>query len=134
MINCFIDVAQEGIDVAECSYVIRYEFVSNEIGSVQGRGRARAAQSQCFLITETCKFIQISFPPPSFNLRSPLKVSINHQRETENRIKEEEMKQAIEEWRIKGSKEFKRLVTEEQVCIKYPLIIEMIICFSGYIN
>lgn len=44
------------------------------------------------------------------------------------------MKQAIEEWRIKGSEEFKRLVTEEQVCIKYPLIIEMIICFSGYIN
>ena len=55
--NCFADVAQEGLDVAECSYVLRYEFVSNEIGSVQSRGRARAVQSKCFLITETCKGI-----------------------------------------------------------------------------
>lgn len=53
----FVDVAQEGLDVAECSYVIRYEFVSNEIGTVQSRGRARAAQSKCFLITEACKFL-----------------------------------------------------------------------------
>lgn len=28
------DIAQEGLDVPECSYVIRYEFVSNEIGTV----------------------------------------------------------------------------------------------------
>jgi len=55
------DVAQEGLDVAECSYVIRYEFVSNEIGTVQSRGRARAAQSKCFLITETCMFIDFLF-------------------------------------------------------------------------
>ncbi len=53
--NIYVDVAQEGLDVAECSYVIRYEFVSNEIGTVQSRGRARAVQSKCFLITETCK-------------------------------------------------------------------------------
>ena len=53
--NVHIDVAQEGLDVAECSYVIRYEFVSNEIGTVQSRGRARAAQSKCFLLTEARK-------------------------------------------------------------------------------
>lgn len=28
------DIAQEGLDVPECNYVIRYEFVSNEIGTV----------------------------------------------------------------------------------------------------
>ena len=54
-------MAQEGLDVAECSYVIRYEFVSNEIGTVQSRGRARAIQSKCFLITEACKFINLFF-------------------------------------------------------------------------
>jgi len=88
------DVVQEGLDVAECSYVIRYEFVSNEIGTVQSRGRARAPQSKCFLITES--------------------VSLNHQRELENRQKENEMKQAIDEWRTKITEEFKELVLNEQ--------------------
>ncbi|CAF1411589.1 unnamed protein product [Rotaria sp. Silwood1] len=88
------DVAQEGLDVAECSYVIRYEFVSNEIGTVQSRGRARAAQSKCFLITEA--------------------LSINNQRELENREKEEEMKQAINDWRERGITEFRKLVIKEQ--------------------
>ena len=44
------DIVQEGLDVAECSFVIRYEFVSNEIGTVQSRGRARAEKSSCFLV------------------------------------------------------------------------------------
>ncbi|CAF3376015.1 unnamed protein product [Rotaria socialis] len=88
------DVAQEGLDVAECSYVIRYEFVSNEIGTVQSRGRARASQSKCFLITEA--------------------LSLNYQRETDNRLKEEDMKQAITEWREKGIQEFRTLVQKEQ--------------------
>ena len=46
------DIAQEGLDIPECNYVIRYEFVSNEIGTVQSRGRARAEKGQTFLITE----------------------------------------------------------------------------------
>ena len=45
------DIAQEGLDIPECNYVIRYEFVSNEIGTVQSRGRARAEKGQLFLIT-----------------------------------------------------------------------------------
>ena len=46
------DIAQEGLDIPECNYVIRYDFVSNEIGTVQSRGRARASNGQCFLITD----------------------------------------------------------------------------------
>ena len=65
------DIAQEGLDVAECNYVIRYEFVSNEIGTVQSRGRARAKSGQLFLITE--------------------EKSLNEKREYENRFKEESM-------------------------------------------
>ena len=49
------DIAQEGLDVPKCQYVIRYEFVSNEIGTVQSRGRARAKNGQCFLITAASK-------------------------------------------------------------------------------
>ncbi|CAF1036493.1 unnamed protein product [Adineta steineri] len=88
------DVAQEGLDVAECSYVIRYEFVSNEIGTVQSRGRARASQSKCFLLTEA--------------------QSLNNQRELENRERENEMKEAIDEWRRRGIAEFRKLVHKEQ--------------------
>ena len=46
------DVAQEGLDVPSCNFVVRYNFVSNEIGSVQSKGRARAANSECYLIVE----------------------------------------------------------------------------------
>lgn len=47
------DIAQEGLDVAECYYVIRYEFVSNEIGTIQSKGRARAEKGRTFLVTQT---------------------------------------------------------------------------------
>jgi ERCC4-related helicase len=49
------DIVQEGLDVPECSFVIRYEFVSNEIGTVQSRGRARAEKSSCYLVVGQCK-------------------------------------------------------------------------------
>jgi ERCC4-related helicase len=31
------DIVQKGLDVPECSFVICYAFVSNEIGTVQSR-------------------------------------------------------------------------------------------------
>jgi hypothetical protein len=40
---------------------------------------------------------------------------LNYQRELENREKENEMKEAINEWRAKGIQEFERLVRTEQV-------------------
>jgi ERCC4-related helicase len=51
------DIVQEGLDVPECSFVIRYEFVSNEIGTVQSRGRARAEKSSCFLVVDQGKVV-----------------------------------------------------------------------------
>jgi len=53
------DIVQEGLDVPECSFVIRYEFVSNEIGTVQSRGRARAEKSSCFLVVGHGKLVLI---------------------------------------------------------------------------
>ncbi|XP_071802906.1 ATP-dependent RNA helicase DHX58-like [Asterias amurensis] len=71
------DIAQEGLDMPACSFVIRYNFVSNEIGTVQSKGRARASGSQCFLIVE--------------------RNSQNEKREYENRSKVVRMEKAMEE-------------------------------------
>jgi superfamily II DNA/RNA helicase len=80
------DIAQEGLDIPECNYVIRYEFVSNEIGTVQSRGRVRAEKGQTFLIT--------------------VKNSLNDKREQENRLKEECMKAALREYSQMSSQAF----------------------------
>ena len=44
------NIAQEGIDIPECNFVIRYHFVSNAIGATQAVGRARREGSKCFLL------------------------------------------------------------------------------------
>ncbi|XP_063966081.1 interferon-induced helicase C domain-containing protein 1-like [Lytechinus pictus] len=47
------DIVQEGLDIPACNLIIRYNFVSNEIGTVQAKGRARKEGSKCFLIVES---------------------------------------------------------------------------------
>ncbi|XP_038061530.1 probable ATP-dependent RNA helicase DHX58 isoform X2 [Patiria miniata] len=71
------DIAQEELDMPACNFVIRYNFVSNEIGTVQSKGRARAKGSKCFLIVESG--------------------SLNEKREYLNRNEVQKMKQVMEE-------------------------------------
>ena len=43
-------VAEEGLDVPTCNFIIRFQHVSNEIASTQTQGRARAEESEVTLI------------------------------------------------------------------------------------
>lgn len=89
------DIVQEGLDVPECSFVIRYEFVSNEIGTIQSRGRARAENSSCFLIVDKGN--------EGFAKRlSREKICLdskNSEKEWTNRMRVEEMKEALDKWK-----------------------------------
>lgn len=48
-------IAAEGVDLPDCNYVIRYDFVSDEIGFIQIRGRARMRDSFYHIITYESK-------------------------------------------------------------------------------
>ncbi len=48
----YLDIFQEGSNIPTCSYVIRYEFVLDELGTIQSRGWARAQNSFYYLITD----------------------------------------------------------------------------------
>ena len=46
-------VLEEGLDVPECNFVIRYQNVTNEIAQVQAKGRARAQDSRIYTVVST---------------------------------------------------------------------------------
>ena len=92
------DVAQEGLDMPKCNFVIRYNFVSNEIGSVQSKGRARAPNSECYLIVDHG--------------------SVNERREYENLEKEHLMQQALADINEMSETELHaRIATERVSCL-----------------
>ncbi|XP_072025648.1 ATP-dependent RNA helicase DHX58-like [Amphiura filiformis] len=45
-------VAQEGLDIAQCNVVVRYNYVSSVVAHVQAKGRNRAMGGQFFLVVD----------------------------------------------------------------------------------
>ena len=104
------DVAQEGLDMPKCNFVIRYNFVSNEIGSVQSKGRARAPNSECYLIVD--------------------RGSVNERREYENLEKEHLMQQALADINELPEMELHARIATERVryllCFRSSLLSDLI--------
>lgn len=89
------DVTQEGLDIPHCNFVIRFNFVSNEIGAVQAKGRARAPDSRCFLIAN--------------------RGSVNVEREMKNIGKERWMQDALDHFVSSSAEELQELIQKRQV-------------------
>ncbi|XP_071437257.1 LOW QUALITY PROTEIN: antiviral innate immune response receptor RIG-I [Pithys albifrons albifrons] len=68
-------VADEGIDISECNLVVLYEYFGNVTKMIQVRGRGRAKDSKCILVTSKIEVVE---------------------NEKQNRYKEEMMNAAIE--------------------------------------
>ncbi|XP_032532119.1 probable ATP-dependent RNA helicase DDX58 isoform X2 [Chiroxiphia lanceolata] len=68
-------VADEGIDISECNLVVLYEYFGNVTKMIQVRGRGRAKDSKCVLVTSKVEVVE---------------------NEKQNRYKEEMMNAAIE--------------------------------------
>ncbi|XP_009898623.1 antiviral innate immune response receptor RIG-I [Dryobates pubescens] len=69
-------VADEGIDISECNLVVLYEYFGNVTKMIQVRGRGRARNSKCILVTSKTEVVE---------------------NEKHNHYKEEMMNEAVEQ-------------------------------------
>ncbi|KFW95693.1 putative ATP-dependent RNA helicase DDX58, partial [Phalacrocorax carbo] len=87
-------VADEGIDISECNLVVLYEYFGNVIKMIQVRGRGRAKNSKCILVTSKAEVVEY---------------------EKHNRYKEEMMNEAIERLQNWDETTFARKICDLQM-------------------
>ncbi|XP_033928963.1 antiviral innate immune response receptor RIG-I isoform X3 [Melopsittacus undulatus] len=82
-------VADEGIDISECNLVVLYEYFGNVTKMIQVRGRGRAKDSKCILLTNKTEVVE---------------------KEKHNRYKEEMMNEAVEKLQNWDKRTFARKI------------------------
>ncbi|XP_009883559.1 PREDICTED: probable ATP-dependent RNA helicase DDX58 [Charadrius vociferus] len=87
-------VADEGIDISECNLVVLYEYFGNVTKMIQVRGRGRAKDSKCVLVTSRTEVVE---------------------NEKYNRHKEEMMNEAIEKLQNWDETTFARTIHDLQM-------------------
>ncbi|NWH24974.1 DDX58 helicase, partial [Grus americana] len=87
-------VADEGIDISECNLVVLYEYFGNVTKMIQVRGRGRARDSKCILVTNKKEVVD---------------------NEKQNHYKEEMMNEAIEELQNWDETTFARKIHDLQM-------------------
>ncbi|KFQ63487.1 putative ATP-dependent RNA helicase DDX58, partial [Pelecanus crispus] len=87
-------VADEGIDISECNLVVLYEYFGNVTKMIQVRGRGRAKDSKCILVTNKTEVVE---------------------NEKHNHYKEEMMNEAIEKLQDWDKTTFARKIHDLQM-------------------
>uniref|UniRef100_A0A8C7IBC3 RNA helicase n=1 Tax=Oncorhynchus kisutch TaxID=8019 RepID=A0A8C7IBC3_ONCKI len=109
-------VAEEGLDIAACNFVIRYELVTNEIAMIQARGRGRAEDSSYTLVAGEGSGVaereSVNEYREKMMSKAIDKVKKLDQEEYEKRIKEFQI-QAIMEERVRTTKKKQKGMKKE---------------------
>ncbi|XP_012729491.2 interferon-induced helicase C domain-containing protein 1 [Fundulus heteroclitus] len=88
-------VAEEGLDIPDCNFVIRYGHVTNEIAMIQSQGRGRAEDSTYTVVD--------------------VKNSGVAEKECVNEYREEMMNKAIQKIKARNQPEYNKQITEYQI-------------------
>ncbi|KAM9804668.1 interferon-induced helicase C domain-containing protein 1 [Neosynchiropus ocellatus] len=109
-------IAEEGLDIAACNFVIRYGLVTNEIAMIQAQGRGRADDSSYTLVgvkgSGVVEKESVNEYRKNIMDKAIAKIRTFNQEDYDKRIEEFQL-QAIMEARVRKSKEKRKKIKHE---------------------